>query len=99
MDQWIKNLWNKNKIIFFLLIPVVLLVVFKDLVFSFLASQVRKDIKDTVNKDDELKSKQDDLVKESEKQKALADAKEEEIKNREASDISEDWHKNRRPKK
>ena len=98
MDQWIKNLWNNNKIVFFLLIPVVLLVLFKNVIFAFLANSVKGEVKDAIKKDDELKSTQDNLVKESEKQKPLADAKEEEIKNNDAETASADWHKNRRPK-
>jgi hypothetical protein len=98
MEQWLENLYKKNKIIFFLLIPLVILVIFKNLIFSFLARSVKGEVKNAIKKDDELKSTQDNLVKESEKHKALADAKKEEIKNNDAASVSEDWHKNRRPK-
>jgi cell division protein FtsL len=92
MDQWITNLWQKNKIVFFLLIPIILLVVFKNVIFAFLARSVKNEVKDAVKKDDELKKEQESLVNESEKQKASADAIENQIKNN-AESVSDDWHK------
>jgi hypothetical protein len=67
------------------------LVVFKNVIFAFLARSVKNEVKDAVKKDDVLKKEEQALVNESEKQKASADAIENQINN--ANSVSDDWHK------
>lgn len=89
MDSWIKDLWNKNKVLFFLLIPLVLLAFFRSTIIGLLIKDSRKIEADTENKNSallkqetEANSKANQLVEDS---KALSENK---------PKVDEDWYKN-----
>lgn len=88
MDQWVKNLWEKNKIFFFLLLPIVLLVIFRNVVFDLLLGSARKIFDNAQKKDSELlksqveaNAKADQIVEDANK---LSNNK---------TEVAEDWHK------
>lgn len=56
MDEWIVNLYKNNKIVFFLLIPIVLLVVFRNVVIDLLVGSAHKVADEAKKKDDVLKA-------------------------------------------
>lgn len=91
MDNWIKNLWNNNKILFFVLLPLVLIVFFRDLIMELLIGSVRKEVRETKDKDAKLKAEQDAANKEAERLKAEADKIDKDIEN--GKDPDKDWHK------
>jgi hypothetical protein len=93
MDEKIKNLWNNNKILFFLLIPLIALWIFKDVLFSLLASSARKTADEARKEDDKLKAQADELDKQAAITKAEADAAGKRIADRKEEDVDEDWHK------
>ncbi len=92
MDQWIKDLWNKNKLVFILLLPIVLIVFFKDLIFSYLVKSSNDKVDKTKAKDEELKQKAKAANEQADKAKQEADKLEKEIKDIEGD---EDWHRKR----
>jgi len=91
VDSWIKNLWEKNKIIFFILLPLVLLVFFKDFILELLIGSARKMANKAKEKDSSLKAEEDKLNNDAEKHKTEADRLNDEIEN--GKDPDEDWHK------
>jgi len=96
VDDKIKNLWNRNKLLFALLIPFILLIVFKDLIFAILSGSVKREIKNAIREDDLAAKKQQGVINEAERHEAKASAKEEAIEDRDTNAISEDWHLKRR---
>lgn len=94
MDSWIKNLWKKNKILFAIALPLIVLVVFKDLIMEYLIGSARKMSNEAKDKDQELKEKQDKLNAEADKTKADADRLQNEIEDTRKEAGDEDWHKN-----
>lgn len=95
MDEWLKNLWEKNRLVFLLLLPLILLIVFKDVVISMLLSGARKEAQKAKEEDAKLEKEQDKINDEADKLKAQADALETKIK--EGDPANEDWHKNYKP--
>lgn len=93
MDEKLKELWEKNKILFFLLIPVVLLILFKDIVLGFLIGSARRLVDKSKEKDAELDKQAALADAESERLKAEAKELDDKIKNRDEDDISANWHK------
>jgi zona occludens toxin (predicted ATPase) len=93
MDEKIKGLWNSNKILFFLLIPIILIFVFRDLIMSILIGSARKVSENAKKEDEQLKSKADEAERQSELEKQKADLIADRIENRKEEDVSEDWHK------
>jgi len=89
MDSWIKNLWNKNKILFFVLIPLIVIVLFKDLLIGLLGHSIRKEANKARKEDKDLKAKADAANKKADSLKAEADGAEDRIKNK---DSGLDWH-------
>lgn len=89
----IKKLWQNNKFLFFLLLPLVLLVVFKDLIWDFLVGSARKKVRETEKKDEELKQKADEANAKADELKDQADQLGEDVKNVKGDP---NWHKKRR---
>ena len=89
MDQWAKDLWEKNKIVFFLLIPVILLIYFRSFFINLLLSDSRKIATEADQKDNQL-SKEETQAN-SQSNQIIADANK-------LSDnkppVTEDWNKN-----
>lgn len=88
--SWAKDLWSKNKLLFCLLIPLILLVVFKDLIMDYLIGSSRKLVNKTKEEDQKLKAESDKAQQEANDLKESADNKEEQINN---LPEDEDWHK------
>lgn len=91
MDKWLKGLWNNNKILFFILIPLVILVFFKDLILDLLIGNARKVANEAKKKDEELKNEEDKINNEANRIKTEADRIEDDINK---TEVDEDWHKN-----
>lgn len=90
MDEWLKKLWENNKILFVLLLPLVLILLFKDLLLELLVGSVRVKTKQTAEEDKKLKSEQDAINDAANKLKSEAD---ELGKKAEKVDEREDWNK------
>jgi len=91
--QWVENLWKNHKVWFFLLIPLVLIIFFKDLIFSLLVGSARKVVKETKEKDKPLQTEANKLNNEANKLKTEADSIGDNIENRDGSDVPLDWHR------
>ena len=96
----IVNLWNKNKVLFIVLLPIVIAVF---IVKFILGGANTQDIIDTVqdvnnaqNQDNDLSNQSTAANTESNSNKQEADKIEEKIKEIRESDGDEDWHKRRR---
>ena len=87
----LKSLWEKNKLLFIIGLPLILIVVLKDFILELLVGSARKMANEARDKDAELKAKQDKLNLEAEKHKAKADAAAEKANN--TDDVDENWHK------
>lgn len=61
MDAWISALWNKNKIVFFLLLPIVVLYFCRNIIISLLVNSARKVSNEAKKQDEKLKDEQVDL--------------------------------------
>ena len=91
MDEKIKNLWQNNKILFFLLLPLILVVVFKDVIIEVLLGSARKMSNEAKDKDADLKAKQDEANAKANQLKAEADALGKKVEDGNATD--ESWNK------
>src|SRR6185369_955058 len=97
MDEKIKNLWNNYRILFWILFPLIALVVlvftFRDLILALLIGSARKTSEEAKKQDQTLQNQ----INEQEKQAALeqqkADDAQKRIDGRKDSDISDDWYK------
>ena len=90
MDEKLKNLFEKNKIVFFLLLPLVLLIIFKDALFSLLVASSRKIFNDAKQKDEKLQKEEVELTAQADKLKAESDQIEKSIGK---GSVDEDWNK------
>lgn len=97
MDEKIKNLWNNNKLLFWILSPIILLLVlvlvFRDVVMAFLIGSARKTSQEARDASKGLEEKVHQTEMEAAKSQAEADAAKKRIEERKESDISEDWNK------
>jgi hypothetical protein len=91
MNKWIKDLWNNNKLLFFILIPIVILVFFNDIIMQLIASGARKEVNKTKSKDDQLKTELKELDEKANMHKKNADNIRDE---RDNVEVDEDWYKN-----
>lgn len=87
------KLWQDNKILFFLLLPIILLILFKDIIITLIASGAHKNIDAAAEKDDKLKSDAQKHNVEAEIHKERAKEIENKIKNNNERDIPLDWNK------
>lgn len=88
LDEKIKNLWNNNKIVFFLLIPLIALWYFRNVIIDLLVSSGNKVVTDTTKKSDELKH--DQTVANTKADQIIADADAAAAKK---PLVGEDWNK------
>jgi ABC-type multidrug transport system fused ATPase/permease subunit len=97
MDEKIKNLWNTNKILFWILSPIILLLflgfIFRDVVMAFLVGSARKTSQEARNESEKLESQMHKTEVEAAKSQAEVDAAARRIEERKEADISEDWNK------
>lgn len=92
MDQWLRNLWKNNKVFFFLLLPLILVLVFKDVLLAVLVGGARKTAEEAKTKDADLKKEQDSANSEAERLRDEANDLEGDIH---AGKIDENWNRNR----
>lgn len=90
------KLWNEKRWLFWLILPLVLLWIFKDLIFQYLISSAKTTVDKAEKKDEELQNKSNKADREASNAEAKAEAIEERIKERDESDISLDWHKKKK---
>lgn len=88
MDEWAKNLWNNNKIVFFLLIPVILLIFFRNVIIDLLIKDSRKIGNEAEEKDRKLS--QDETKANTQANQIIADA---DKKSENKPEVGEDWNK------
>jgi hypothetical protein len=87
-DVWIKDLWSKNKLLFLLIIPVIIVYKFRTVIIDILVKNAGEIMKETEKKDKDLASQEsrandqaNDLIKKAQ----------EEGQNK--PPIGEDWNK------
>lgn len=90
MDERIKNLWANNKIVFFLLIPLIGLWFARNVIIGLLVDSGNKVVGDATQKSDALKHDQDVAAAQADQKKADADAT---AAASEAKPVGEDWNK------
>lgn len=97
MDEKLKSLWANNRVLFFILLPLIIVVVlvftFRDLVLALLIGSARKVSDEAKKQDDQLKTQADTAKSQSDVAKAQADQIDKTIQDRKEGDISEDWNK------
>lgn len=93
MDEKLKELWNTNKLFFFLLLPLALVFIFRDFLFAALAGSARKTANEAKEKDSQLQAQSNQAEIDTAKAQAAADAAAKRIADRKEGDISEDWNK------
>lgn len=88
MDEKIKNLYNNNKIVFFLLVPLIALYFCRNILIGLLVDNGNKIAGEAAKKSDELKS--EEVAANSKADQIIADA------DKHAADkpaVGEDWNK------
>lgn len=97
MDEKLKEYWNNNKLMFFLVvIPItlgIILFTLRDLIFAMLVGSARKTAEEAKKEDSKLQNTANQAELEAAKTQAAADAAAQRISNRREEDISEDWNK------
>lgn len=88
MDEKIKALWANNKIVFFLILPLITLWFLRSIVIDLLVSSANKTMNDTTTKDESLRHDQDTANAQANQIKADADKARENKPN-----VGEDWNK------
>lgn len=90
MDEKIKGLWAKNKLFFFLLLPLIALYFARNWITDILVDSGNKVVGDATDKSNELKHAQDVANAQANQLKADADAAAAAGKNK---PVGEDWNK------
>jgi len=88
MDEKIKSLWANNKIVFFLLIPLIALWFARNAIISLLVSSGNKVVGDATTKSDQLK--QEETVANAKADQLKADA---DKARQDTPKADEDWNK------
>lgn len=86
------KLWKEKKWLFFLLLPVILIVMFRDVLISLIAAGGHKKVDEADVKDRDLAKKANEANVKADVIKAEADALEKKIEDNKVEDIPEDWH-------
>lgn len=98
MPQFLKDLYEKNKVLAWIvgivIVPVIILFFFKDIAMSFLASGAQKDVNNAKKKSDELQKEINTLKTDSAKHEAKAELLDQQAEKVKTED-DEDWHKKR----
>lgn len=93
MDSKIRAFWDSNKLVFFILLPILLIIVFKDVLISILAGSLRK-TSEAAKKEDALLKQQEEQAKlEAESKMREAKDLEDKIASRKAEEVTENWNK------
>lgn len=88
MDQKIKDLWNNNKVLFFLLIPLVAVWFGRNIIIDLLVSSSNKVVGDATGKSDKLTHESDAANAQANQIKAQAD-----VTAAKKDPVTEDWNK------
>jgi lipopolysaccharide export LptBFGC system permease protein LptF len=84
------NLWEKNKILFFIALPIIIIVIALKFFLAYNAEAGRQDVIDAENKDKELNKKANELNNKADNHLAKADQI---SKDKENISVDLDWHK------
>lgn len=97
MDEKLKEYWNSNKLMFFIVvIPLTLGIIafmLRDLIFAALAGAARKEVTDAKKQDAALSAQAQAAAEDAAKQDALAAAAQKRIDDRKETDVPDDWYK------
>lgn len=93
MNDFFKDLWKDNKILFLLLLPLITLYFLRDIIINLLISSSRKISKEARKRDDELRAEQDSANAAADAKRKQAEEREKQIENLEDD---ESWHKRRK---
>ncbi len=88
MNDKIKNLWNNNRLVFFLLIPFIALFFLRNILIDMLVSSGNKVVSDTSKKSDELK--QESVVADTKANQIIEDA---DKARKDQPKVGQDWDK------
>lgn len=96
MDAWLKDLYSKNKIVFWLVFilvfPAIVLFLFRDLVLKFIVNKANEEFSEAKQTDASVKEKERMAKDQADGSKKEADSIEEKIK---TIKEDEDWNKKR----
>jgi hypothetical protein len=84
----LKEVWNKNKILFFIIIPLILLAKFRDLIIDFLVASGKRLMDNARKQDQQLRNEANSANNQANQLIANADKKDD---NKPL--VDEDWHK------
>lgn len=97
MDEKLKEYWNSNKLMFFLVvIPLTLGIVaffLRDMLFAMLAGSARKEVADARTQDAALSAQAQAAAEDAAKAQATAAAAQKRIDDRKETDVPDDWYK------
>jgi hypothetical protein len=97
MDAWLKDLYSKNRIVFWivfaLVFPAIVLFFFRDLILKLIVGKANDELHSAQVSDAKLEEKQSSATREGSEHKAEADKIEEQVKNLSGD---EDWNKKRK---
>lgn len=97
IDDRIKALYDNHRSVFWILIPLIVVVVlvltFRDLVLAFLIGDSRKITQEAQKQDAQLQAQANAANTQADQSKAQADQIDKNIQDRKESDVSEDWYK------
>lgn len=97
MDEKLKQYWNSNKLMFFLVvIPLGLAMVaffFRDLIFAMLAGSARKTAEEAKKQDASLSASAQAAKDDAALAAAAAAAAQKRIDDRKETDVPDDWYK------
>lgn len=96
MDAWLKDLYLKNKIVFWLVfvlvLPAIILFLFRDLVLKVIVNKANEELSEAKQTDATIKEKERMAKDQAEESKTNADSIEKKIK---TIKEDEDWNKKR----
>lgn len=92
-DAKIKDWWANNKLLFFIALPLIVIFVFRDLIFAMLAGSARKTVEQAKKTDTALQTTANQAELDAAVAKANADAAGKRADDRKEDDVSEDWNK------
>lgn len=91
--SWVEKLWENNKILFFLLLPITLVALFYKFYMDYNMMMAEKELKETQSKDDKLKAEQDELNNKANEHLNKANESAQKVKDRENEEVDLEWHK------
>lgn len=99
MNEKLKNLWNSNKILFFIILPLTILFIvgifLRDFVLAWLKGSARDATSEARKTDEELSAKAQAAQSAAIKTKTEADDLQKKIDDRNDEDVPDDWFKNK----